>query len=408
VRNQDLVVQVVPGWGKEKTRRGHVTDSTQPDSAAQQTVRLFEPIQLRDIVSRNRIMISPMSQYSAADSIPHDWHLVNLGSRAVGGAGIVMTEATAVEPRGRISPWDVGLWNDDQEAAFARIASFVAAQGAVPGIQLAHAGRKASHMRPWEDRKPIFKEDGGWDIVGPSPIPLREDDIVPVELTDSEIDGIIGRFEHSATRAVRAGFKLIEIHAAHGYLLHSFLSPLVNQRTDSYGGSFDQRIRIVLDVVQVVREVLPPELPLFVRLSVKDWADGGWEVEDSIELARRLAPIGVDLIDCSSGGAVAHQKIEVGPGYQVPLAEAVRKGAEIRTAAVGLISTPEQAEQILASGSADLIALGRMALWSPYWPHHAAKALGATVELPIQYARSGIYAKDRRDGSRRGGSQGSN
>jgi 2,4-dienoyl-CoA reductase-like NADH-dependent reductase (Old Yellow Enzyme family) len=353
-------------------------------------------------------MISPMSQYSAPDSVPHDWHLVNLGTRAVGGAGIVMTEATAVEARGRISPWDVGLWNDDQEAAFSRIATFVGEQGAVPGIQLAHAGRKASHTRPWENRKPILKADGGWDIVGPSPVPLREDDIIPIELTEDEIGRIVNRFQESATRAVSAGFKLIEIHAAHGYLLHSFLSPLTNQRTDSYGSSFEGRTRIVLDVVQAVREVLPRELPLFIRLSVKDWADGGWDVEDSIALAKLLGPLGVDLIDCSSGGAVTHQKIEVHPGYQVPLAEAVRRESGLMTGAVGLISKPEQAEQILAAGSADLIAIGRMALWSPYWPLYAAKQLGARVDLPIQYARSGIYAGDSQRGTRTAGTEASN
>ena len=355
-------------------------------------VKLFEPLELRDVTTRNRIMMSPMSQYSAPDSVPTDWHYVHLGTRAVGGAGIVMTEATAVESRGRISPWDVGLWNDEQEAAFARIAEFVSEQGAIPGVQLAHAGRKASHMRPWEDRKPIFVEDGGWETVAPSPLPLNSEDIVPAELTSDQIGEILSKYKASAERALRAGFKLIEIHAAHGYLLHSFLSPLTNQRSDEFGGSFDNRAKVVLEVAKTIREVWPAELPLFVRISVKDWVDGGWDIPDSVELARRLGPLGVDLIDCSSGGAVLEQQIPIHPGYQVPLAHAVREGGEIKSAAVGLISKPVQAEQILANERADLIVIGRMALWSPYWPHHAASELHAEVKLPIQYARSGIYS----------------
>ena len=363
-----------------------------PSARATRHVRLFEQLELRGVKTRNRIMMSPMSQYSAPDSVPTDWHLVHLGTRAVGGAGIVMTEATAIEPRGRISPWDVGLWNDDQEAAFARIAAFVKEQGAIPGVQLAHAGRKASHMRPWEDRKPIPVQEGGWEIIAPSPLPLTEDDIVPMELKIDQIGEILARYKQSATRAVRAGFQIIEIHAAHGYLLHSFLSPLTNQRNDKYGGSFKNRTRMVVDVVRAIREVWPPELPLFIRLSVKDWVDGGWDTADSVELARKIAPLGVDLIDCSSGGAVLQQRIPIHPGYQVPLSRAVREGAQIKTGAVGLISEPVQAEQILANERADLIVIGRIALWSPYWPHHAAKVLRADVELPIQYARSGIYA----------------
>lgn len=354
--------------------------------------RLLEPIRLREVTARNRIMISPMCQYCAPDAIPHDWHFVHLGSRAVGGAGIVMTEATAVEPRGRITPFDVGLWNDEQEAAFARIARFVAEQGAVPGIQLAHAGRKASHTRPWEDRRPIPPDQGGWVVVGPSPIPWAEGDLVPRELTPQEIAEIVERFQASARRAHRAGFRLIEIHAAHGYLLHSFLSPLSNQRRDAYGGSFDNRIRFLLEVVQAVRQVWPEEFPLFVRISVTDWAEGGWDVNDSVELARRLKPLGVDLIDCSSGGTVPDQRIPSHPGYQVPLAEAVRRGAGIPTGAVGLISEPAHAEEILANERADLVVLGRIALWDPYWPLHAASRLKARVDLPIQYARCGIYA----------------
>ncbi len=358
----------------------------------ERTPLLFQPISFREVVARNRIMISPMCQYCAPEAVPHDWHFVHLGTRAVGGAGIVMTEATAVEPRGRISPFDVGLWSDEQEAAFARIAAFVAEQGAVPGIQLAHAGRKGSHTRPWEDRRPIRPEQGGWGVVGPSPLAWDEDDLVPHELSPDEIAAIIGRYQDATRRALRAGFRIIEIHAAHGYLLHSFLSPLTNHRSDSYGGSFDNRTRILRELVEALRRVWPAERPLFVRLSATDWVEGGWTIDDTIELARCLAPLGVDLIDCSSGGAVPEQSIPVHPGYQVPLAEAVRREAGIATAAVGLISDPVQAEEIVANGRADLVVIGRIALWDPYWPHHAASELKARVRLPIQYERAGIYA----------------
>ena len=249
-------------------------EASNPNEKRYRKVKLFGPLELRSVTARNRIMTSPMSQYSAPDSIPTDWHYVHLGTRAVGGAGIVMTEATAVEPRGRISPWDVGLWSDEQETAFERIAAFVSEQGAILGVQLAHAGRKASHMRPWEDRKPIFREDGGWETVAPSPLPLNADDIVPTELTTDQISEILSRYKDSAQRALRAGFKLIEIHAAHGYLPHSFLSPLTNHRSDDYGGSFDSRVKVVLEVAKTIREVWPDELPLFARISVKDWVDG--------------------------------------------------------------------------------------------------------------------------------------
>lgn len=364
-------------------------EAAAPKPKRYRSVRLFEPLELREVTSRNRIMISPMSPYSAPESVPLEWHYVHRGSRAVGGAGIVMTEAAAIEARGRISPWDVGLWNDEQETAFARIAAFVSEQGAVPGIQLAHAGRRAYHTRPWEDRKPIFPDDGGWEIVAPGPISWAEEDIVPTELTGDQIAEILERYKDSAQLA---GFKIIEIHAAHGYLLHSSLSPLINQREDDYGVSLDNRIRIVLEVVGAIREVWPHELPLFMRFSVKDWVGGGWEVEHSIELAKRLAPEGIDLIDCSSGGAVPEQQIPIHPGYQAPLAHAVREGAEIKNGAMGLINEPAQAEKILANERADLIVIGRLALWSPYWPHHAASVLKVEVKLPIQYARSEIYA----------------
>jgi 2,4-dienoyl-CoA reductase-like NADH-dependent reductase (Old Yellow Enzyme family) len=353
---------------------------------------LFEPLALRSVTVRNRIMISPMCQYSAPEGVPHDWHFVHLASRAVGGAGIVMTEATAVEPAGRITPYDLGLWNDAQESAFARIARFISEQGAAPGIQLAHAGRKASHLRPWEGRELLRPEQGGWEVVGPSPMPWAPGDLVPRMLTAADIDALIGHYGLAASRALRAGFRIVEIHAAHGYLLHSFLSPLSNQRTDDYGGNIERRARLLLEVVAAVRTVWPSELPLFVRVSATDWATGGWQPADTVWLARQLVPLGVDVIDCSSGGVVPEQNIPIEPGYQAPLAEMIRREAGVKTAAVGLIHSAFQAEEILARGQADLVVLGRMALWDPYWPIHAAKELGVKPALPIQYARSSIYA----------------
>lgn len=354
-------------------------------------VNLFEPIEIRNVTARNRIMISPMCQYCAEGAVPHDWHFVHLASRAVGGAGIVTTEATAVEPAGRITPFDLGLWNDEQEAAFSRIASHVNAQGAVPGIQLAHAGRKASHTRPWEDRRPLRAEEGGWDVVGPSPIPWKKGDPIPHELTAHEIARLIETFQLSAKRAQRAGFRIIELHAAHGYLFHSFLSPLTNHRNDHYGKDFDGRSRFLLETVSAIREVWPSALPIFVRLSVIDWAKGGWTLADTVRLSKRLSAAGVDVIDCSSGGIVLDEVIHTHPGYQVPLAERVRHEADVKTVAVGLISEPTLAEEIVANGRADLVAIGRASLWDPHWPIHAAKALKAKIPFPIQYARAKIF-----------------
>jgi len=332
-----------------------------------------------------------MCQYCAPDAVPHEWHFVHLGSRAVGGAGIVVTEATAIEPAGRITPYDLGLWNDEQELAFARIAAFVNEQGALPGIQLAHAGRKASHTRPWEERRPLSPEEGGWKVIGPSAVPWKEGDLIPREMTSTDIARVISQFQDAARRALRAGFRLIEIHAAHGYLFHSFLSPLSNHRSDRYGGDFDGRIRFLLEAVQAVREEWPQEFPLFVRLSATDWAKGGWQVADTVQLAKRLKVLDVDVIDCTSGGNVPEQGISLYPGYQVPLAEAVRREADVRTAAVGLISEPAFAEEIIASSRADIVVIGRVALWDPYWPLHAAKLLKTEVKLPIQYNRSNIF-----------------
>jgi 2,4-dienoyl-CoA reductase-like NADH-dependent reductase (Old Yellow Enzyme family) len=358
--------------------------------------RLFDPFTLRGVTLRNRVAVSPMCQYSARDGVASDWHLVHLGSRAVGGAGMVMVEATAVEARGRISPGCLGLWNDAQERALARVAAFVEAQGAVPAIQLAHAGRKASTGVPWEGGSPthpgqgggpIPAAAGGWPVVGPSPIPFGPGYPVPAELSEAEILALVEAFVVSARRAVAAGFRLIELHAAHGYLGHSFLSPLSNQRTDAYGGSFEGRTRFVLELASAARAALPEETPLCVRLSCTDWVEGGWTLGESIELSRRLAARGVDLVDCSSAGLVPSAQVKVGPGYQVPFARAVRAEAGVPTIAVGLITEPAQAEEIVGSGAADLVMLARAELRDPYWPIHAARALGQQAPVPPQYAR---------------------
>lgn len=356
---------------------------------------LFEPATFRGVTTRNRIMVSAMCQYSAPDALPTEWHYVHLASRAVGGAGIVMTEDTAVDPIGRITPFDLGLWSDEQEAAFSRIARFVAEQGAVAGLQLGHAGRKASHTRPWEGRKPLTPADGGWDVVAPSSLAWADGEPVPHELTKQQIADVIQKFVGSARRAYRAGFRVLELHCAHGYLADSFLSPLSNLRTDEYGGSLRNRTRFLRELVTGVRSEWPEHLPLFVRLSCTEWVDGGWSLDDTAHLASSLRGLGVDLIDCSSGGNSAHQTVSAGPGYQVPLSEEIRRRTGIPTAAVGFISDPVIANSILEAGQADLIVLGRIMLWDPYWPHHAAAVLGAESRLPVQYERSGIHAPDR-------------
>lgn len=360
---------------------------------AARTSPLLEPLTLREVTARNRVMVSPMCQYCAPEATPGDWHFVHLGSRAVGGAGIVMTEDTAVEPAGRITRYDLGLWNDEQEAAFVRIARFVGEQGAVPGIQLGHAGRKASHGRPWDDRRPLLPHEGGWEVVGPSTLPWEPGDLVPRALTTDEIAGIVERFHAAARRALRAGFRVLELHFAHGYLAHAFMSPLSNQREDLYGGELANRVRFALEVVDAVRDAWPAELPLFVRLSATDWVPGGWTLEETIRLARLLAARDVDLIDCSSGGSSPQQEVPTQPGYQVPFAEAVRREADVATGAVGLLFDYEAAERLIADGSADLVVLGRIMLWDPYWPHHAAAALGVPLHLPEQYARSAIHRR---------------
>jgi 2,4-dienoyl-CoA reductase-like NADH-dependent reductase (Old Yellow Enzyme family) len=351
--------------------------------------QLFSPLTVRTVHFRNRIAVSPMCQYSCEDGFATDWHLVHLGSRAVGGAALVIAEATAVEPRGRISPGDLGLWKDAHIEPLARAAEFIRGQGAVAGIQLAHAGRKASTYAPWEHRGSLIREsEGGWQTVAPSPIPFREGDPAPAELSREEIRGIVEAFAASARRALTAGFQVVEIHGAHGYLVNEFLSPLSNHRTDEYGGSFENRVRFAIEITKAVRGVWPDSLPLLMRISTSDWAAGGWEVSDSVELARRLKPLGVDLIDCSSGGLVPYAKIELGPGYQVPFAERVRREAEILTGAVGLITDAAEADAIIRNGQADMVLLARELLRQPYWPLHAAKELGVEFEPPIQYGRA--------------------
>jgi 2,4-dienoyl-CoA reductase-like NADH-dependent reductase (Old Yellow Enzyme family) len=350
--------------------------------------RLFTPLRLRDVEFRNRVFVSPMCQYSSPGGIPTDWHLVHLGSRAVGGAGLVMTEASAVSPEGRISPDDSGIWSDAHTTAWSRIARFIREQGACPAMQLAHAGRKASTQAPWLGGGPVPSGSGGWKPMGPSPIPFDANSAAPSEMTADDIDSVVRTFAEAALRALKAGFEVLEIHAAHGYLLHEFLSPISNHRADEYGGSLENRMRLALRVARSVREVMPAGLPLFARLSVTDWVGGGWDLPQSIELSKRLKMEGVDLIDCSSGANVADAKIPVGPGYQVPFAEAIRRDAAIATGAVGMITKPEQAEEIIASGKADVVLLAREMLRDPNWPLHAAKILGDKMAPPKQYGRA--------------------
>ena len=350
---------------------------------------LFDSLTIRGVTFRNRIAVSPMCQYSAQDGFANDWHLVHLGSRAVGGAGLVVAEATAVDARGRISAGDLGLWQDAQIEPLARIVRFLEANGAVPGIQIAHAGRKASTARPWEGGKPLADDAGGWDVVGPSPLPFDEQYRVPTQLSVAGIQEITGQFAATAERALAAGFRFLELHAAHGYLLNSFLSPLSNQRSDAYGGSFENRVRFLLETVRRVRQVWPQDRVLAVRLSCTDWVDGGWGIDDTVQLALQLEREGVDLVDCSTGGNAAKAKIPVGPGYQVRFAEAVKRATQLRVAAVGLITEPAQANAIIAAEQADFVFLARQFLRDPYFPLTAARALGHKPSLaPPQYSRA--------------------
>ncbi|MBE2290819.1 MAG: NADH:flavin oxidoreductase/NADH oxidase [Chitinophagaceae bacterium] len=349
---------------------------------------LFSPLRIRSVEFRNRIAVSPMCQYSATDGMANDWHMVHLGSRAVGGAGLVVAEATAVTPEGRISAGDLGLWNDEQIGPLQRITSFIVAQGAVPGIQLAHAGRKASLTEPWNGDTQLPHEQGGWTTVAPSAIAYAADRATPRALTVQEIHDLVKAFGAAAKRAAQAGFKVLELHGAHGYLINEFLSPLSNTRTDEYGGSFENRIRFLVEVIQEVRKEWPTDYPLFLRISVSDWHPEGWSVEDSVRLVPIVKDLGVDLIDCSSGGNVADVKIPAAPGYQVPFAAAVR-AAGIPTGAVGIIVKAQQAEDILAAGQADMIFMAREFLRDPYFPLHAAADLDDdALPWPVQYERA--------------------
>ena len=356
-------------------------------------IDLLSPLTIRGVTLRNRIVMSPMCQYCAHEGLANDWHLVHLGSRAVGGVALVLVEATAVTRDGRISPGDMGIWSDDHIEPLARIARFVHSQGAVAGIQLAHAGRKASCDPPVKGGASLkTPEVGGWTVVGPSPIPFNEGDPIPVPLDEAGIEGIVVAFEAAARRALKAGFRVIEIHAAHGYLLHEFLSPLSNHRTDRYGESLENRMRLPLRVAERLRALVPEELPLFVRISATDWVEGGWDVEQSVILSRHLCELGVDLIDVSSGALVPKAHIPVGKGYQVPLARRIRHEAGIPTGAVGLITEPHHADEIITGGDADLVFLARELLREPYWALKAQHELGAEPDWPPQYG----YAVKRR------------
>ena len=350
---------------------------------------LFDRFQLKSVNFRNRIGVSPMCQYSSDDGFANDWHMAHLGARAAGGAGLVMVEATAVEARGRITRQDMGIWKDEHIDPLARLARFLASQGAAPGIQIAHAGRKASKSRPWEGDRPLAEAEGGWPIVGPSALAFDDGWAVPSELSLAEIAEIQQAFRTAAVRAWEAGFRILELHGAHGYLMHSFYSPLANRREDAYGGSFSNRVRLLVETARAVREVWPEDRPLFTRLSCSDWTEGGWTLEDSIGLAKLLKQEGVDLIDCSSGGGTPNAVIPVGAGYQVPFAAEIRKAAGVPTAAVGLITEAAQADQIVRNGEADLVLLARASLRNANWPIDAARAVHfrGTPPVPPQYQR---------------------
>ncbi len=351
-------------------------------------VHLFQPLTIRDITFKNRLVVSPMCQYSSTDGFANDWHLVHLGSRAIGGAALIFTEATAVSPEGRISPYDLGIWKDEHIAILQKIVGFIHDNGSVAGIQLAHAGRKASKTEPWNNDEPVPIDKGGWKTVAPSPIPFSSDSDTPYELGTQEIQQIVADFKAATQRALQAGFKIIEIHGAHGYLINEFLSPLSNKRTDEYGGTFENRIRFLLEVIAAIRSVWPAELPLFLRISATDWTDEGWTIEDSVRLANVVKYKGVDLIDCSSGGVVPGVKIPAGLSYQVPFSEEVRRSSGIFTGAVGIIVKSDQAESIISSGKADMIFMAREMLRDPYFPLRAARELGYDMKWPVQYERA--------------------
>ncbi|MEO6837378.1 MAG: NADH:flavin oxidoreductase/NADH oxidase [Ginsengibacter sp.] len=354
-------------------------------------VLLFEPIKIRDIILKNRIVVSPMCQYSSVNGFANDWHLVHLGTRAIGGSALVFTEATAVSPEGRITPDDLGIWKDEHIAFLKRITDFIKEHDAVPGIQLAHAGRKASHVSPWKGRNPLQEIEGGWKTLAPSAISFKEGDLIPKEMKKEEINQLIKDFGSATQRAVDAGFEVFEIHGAHGYLINEFLSPTSNHRNDEFGGSFENRIRLLLEIVKEMRNVIKNKYPLFIRISATDWVDGGWDENDSIRLVKILKEHEVDLIDCSTGGNSHQQKIPVAPLYQVPFSEKIKKETGILTAAVGLITTADEAENILKEKKSDLIVMARQLLREPYFPLHAAKQLGFDLTWPDQYDRAKKY-----------------
>lgn len=355
--------------------------------------KLFTPLRIRQLDIKNRVWVSPMCQYSSEDGLPNDWHFVHLGSRAVGGAGLLMVEATAVVPEGRITTGDTGMWSDAHADAFKRIVKFIKEQnGCVPAIQLAHAGRKASTTAPWKGGGPASAEQGGWEPEAPSAIPFKEGWLVPKEMSRDDIKAIVKAFADAAVRSLEAGFQVVEIHGAHGYLCHSFLSPLTNHRTDEYGGSLENRCRFAMEIAQAVRNVWPQHLPVFMRISASDWAaEGGWDLAQSVELCKRLKTVGIDLIDCSSGGLLADAKIPMGPSYQVHFSDAIRRETGLLTGAVGMIREPLQAEQTLLTGQADAVFIARELLRDPYWPLKAAQTLKADIPWPRQYERAKDY-----------------
>jgi 2,4-dienoyl-CoA reductase-like NADH-dependent reductase (Old Yellow Enzyme family) len=359
---------------------------------------LFSELTIRGLKLPNRVVVSPMCEYSSEDGFANDWHFVHLASRAVGGAGLVFTEAAAVTAEGRITPQDLGIYKDEHIAELSRIVRFIESQGSVAGIQLAHAGRKASTIRPWSGNGEIPEHEGGWVPAAPSAIRFSDSYPLPRSLSVEEIHGITGSFVTAAQRALKTGFRVVELHAAHGYLIHEFLSPLSNLRTDEYGGSLANRARLLLDTASAVRKVWPEDYPLFVRISSTEWVEGGFDIDEAIVLAGQLKALGIDLIDCSSGGNAAHARIPVGPGYQLPFATRIRRETGIMTGAVGMITAPEQADQIIRNGDADLVFLARELLRDPYWPLRAAKELGQTMSWPAQYLRSGPpNAPERKD-----------
>ncbi len=351
--------------------------------------KLFSSKKIRSIEIKNRIVVSPMCMYSSNNGMPTDWHLVHLGSRAVGGAGIVFTEATAVSPEGRISPEDAGIWNEEQMNAYKIITSFIKSQDSVPGIQLAHAGRKASTFSPWKGNGKVSIENGGWQTLSPSPIKFEDNYPDPKEMSDKDIQLVVDQFRESAKRSVEAGFEIIELHFAHGYLVHEFLSRISNKRTDKYGGILENRCRMALEIAKSVRGVIPDGMPLFVRISASDWVEGGWDIDQSVQLVKWLKDLGVDLIDCSSGGNVSNAKIPVGPGYQIPFSQRIKQETKMPTGGVGFITTAEQAEKIINDEQADFVFLAREMLRDPYWALHAAKILNVELaDFPKQYLRA--------------------